>query len=80
MMIGELVDVFDGDLNRWVQCRLESIGQLNELPDGLGPEVRVFRPIDETLIDPVSGLRQIYGIPWPAGEHLTRPPQWPAGH
>lgn len=78
MIEGDLVDVFDGDLQRWVQCRLKSIGSI--AMNGVEKEIRVFHPIDHTIIDPGSGLRQIYGVPWPDGEGMTRPTQWPAGH
>ena len=75
MNIGDVVDVFDRDLRRWVPCRFESIGEL-PLPGG-SQEVRVFHPIDTSLLDQGSGLRLIYGIPWPDGEPLTR--STPAG-
>lgn len=73
MNVGDLVDVYDGDLKRWVECRLDSTGPLTVA--GVLTEVRVFMPIDESLLDEGSGLRLIYGIPWPAGERITRPTQ-----
>jgi hypothetical protein len=69
MRVGDVVDVFDGDLRRWVRCTCESIGPT---PAALGAEeVCVFKPL-ERLVHPGSELPLKYGIPWPDGQHLTR--------
>ena len=63
MMVGDVVDVFDGDEDRWVRCTCEHIG--------LG--LRTFRPL-EGLLYGDSQLPIVYGLPWPAGEPRTRLP------
>lgn len=71
MKPGDRVEIYDGDRDEWVLCDVESIGPM---PGSASfAEMVVLQPVDD-LVDAISGLRQIYGVPWPAGAEVIRYP------
>jgi hypothetical protein len=67
---GESYEVYDADRPGWVLCEVESF---DKAPSPLPyPMLAILRPVSDVTTS--SGLRQIYGVPWPDGQHLVRRP------